>query len=79
MAESLWWLSFADKKFLGACIVRADSRSNAVKRSIELGCNPSSGQVAGSRIPATDHIPEEFIGKLLDDAAVTAFNKAVSN
>lgn len=79
MAESLWWLSFADKKFLGACIVRADSITHAINRSIELGCNPGSGQVAGSRIPTSDYVPEEYIGKLLDTAGVDAFKKAANS
>lgn len=74
-----WWLSFADKKFLGACIVRADSITDAVKRSIELGCNPGRGQVAGSVIPDSDFVPDEYMDKLLDNAGVDAFRKATNS
>ena len=39
-----WWLSFADPyaegdKFVGACVVAADSFEKAVKESILQGCN----------------------------------------
>lgn len=42
----IFYLSFASDKFLGACVVQADSLEGAHKRATELGINPG-GQVLG--------------------------------
>jgi len=48
--EHWWYLSFADGKFLGACIVRAHGVVSASQRAWELGINPG-GQVLGHIVP----------------------------
>lgn len=49
MKEQLWWLSFADDRFLGVAIVWAESMELAIIKTHHLGINPG-GQVAGRPI-----------------------------
>ena len=44
--DGLWWLSFADGSFLGACIVRAKGPASAAVRARELGIHPGGQVVA---------------------------------
>lgn len=53
---SYWWLSFCDPKgreghkFLGGCIVKANSWHGAITEAWLRGCNPG-GEVLGHEIP----------------------------
>ena len=52
---SYFWLSFADKRkpkgrrFLGVCVIKADSFPHAVTEAWRLNCNPG-GEVLGHEI-----------------------------
>jgi hypothetical protein len=45
-----WWLSFADSKFLGACIVPGLTMDEACAVAKRLGLHPG-GEIAGVFIP----------------------------
>lgn len=75
--RGVWYLSFADERgFLGGLFVRADSLSEALTRSHLLGLNPG-GEVQGDELPAAAvaQLPPEFVEKLMDRAALAAFDK----
>lgn len=47
---SLWYLSFVDDHFLGACVVEAPSMPDACRKAWALNINPG-GQVLGVPVP----------------------------
>lgn len=66
-APAWWYLSFAEEKFNGACIVLASDMIEAVRETHRSKINPG-GQVIGHPIPE-DAIPEEkYRNRLLSKA-----------
>lgn len=70
--KSYWWLSFADKGFMGACIVAADDFLSAVSVSHALKINPG-GQVAGVPVPDGYPLRPDEIGRLFNREEAEAF------
>jgi hypothetical protein len=76
-STTYFWLNFSDPycppetALLGAAIVSGNNLSEAAKNAHALGCNPG-GQVFGSEFDAGD-VPDEFHGRLLDQAEVDRF------
>lgn len=64
MKKTWWYLSFADEKFNGGCIVEASGMIDAVKEAHRLKINPG-GQVAGHPIPRNAVYDSKYRNRLL--------------
>lgn len=60
----LFYLSFADEKFLGAAIVEAHGVMHAIELAWSLGINPG-GEVASCPVPKGLSIPDSAKNRLL--------------
>lgn len=78
-----WFLSFCDEekpegeKFVGACVVEADSVEDATRVAWREGCNPGVDMLA-IEIPPEDarFVPPELLNKLMTAAELVAFDEA---
>jgi hypothetical protein len=68
----LWYLSFVDEKkrnarFLGACVVRAESFDDAIDEAKRRGYHPGGSEVAGGMLDedAASLVGDTMIGTLL--------------
>ena len=64
MSDPIWWLSFAEGKFLGVFITRAKDFDTALRKTFNLGVNPG-GQVMAYQCDNTDKIPPDAMDRLL--------------
>lgn len=64
MNKTWWYLSFADEKFKGACIVEATDLIDAVKEAHRLRVNPG-GEVLGHPIPENAIYDSKYRNRLL--------------
>jgi len=65
----LWYLSFADKKFLGVVILRAKGLVHANLLSHRLMVNPG-GQMMGVPLDRGTKIPKKYLNRLLTRSEV---------
>lgn len=64
MNKTWWYLSFADEKFNGACIVEGTDFLDAVQEAHRLKINPG-GQVVGNPIPEDAEYDPKYRNRLL--------------
>lgn len=74
-----WYLSFAKNGWLGACIVEADGKMEAVVEAHRRGINPGGQVFCGNLtvIGSADDVPPDFRNRLLNKEDLIMLDKAV--